>query len=374
MILADLGAEVIRIEDPNFIMGNPPPFYEGISVGAFNSILNRNKKSIGLNLKKQENGVLDVVNKLVEQTDIVVEGFRPGVSKKLGFDYDSLKKINKSIIYCSITGYGQTGPRSQQAGHDINYLGYSGILDLNRRVRKEISEPIIPCVQPADIGGALYAVIGILAALRRREVNPEKRGEYIDISMADSVFTMNPLAAAFEFTNTNSLDNILHGSHHPFYSVYQTKDGNSMAVGSIEPKFFTNLCTALGLPEFSSKQFSYGEERREIYTAFKKAFLSKTQNEWIKIFEEHEACVTPVRSFGEAMEDPQFQARGIVIEENHPSGKLLKNLANPIKFSSSEFSIRNSAPKVGENTEEILRSVGYTDEEIKALKKKRLFR
>ncbi len=238
MILADLGAEVIRIEDPTFIWGNPPPFYEGTSVSAFNAILNRNKKSISLNLKKVEKGVLEVVYKLVEQADIIVEGFRPGVTTKLGIDYDSVSKVNPSLIYCSITGYGQTGPKSKEAGHDVNYLALSGLLSLN--IQRNLSNhPIIPCVQPADIGGALFSVIGILAALKKRNDDPKKKGEYVDISMADCVLAMNPMAAAFEFTQNKQEDNILHGGNHPYYSIYETKDGKFMAVGSIVMKFYT---------------------------------------------------------------------------------------------------------------------------------------
>lgn len=374
MILADLGAEVIRVEHPGFVFGNPPPFYEGTSVGAFNNILMRNKKSIALNLKKKDKGALEIIHKIIETVDVVVEGFRPGVTKKLGIDYETLSKINPSIVYCSITGYGQFGPRSREAGHDINYLGYSGMLDLNQDLREENPKPITPLIEGADIGGGLYSVVGILAALRKRDNHPEKKGEYVDISLADCALVMNPMAAAFELTKTPKEENVLHGSHHPYYTVYQTKDDKFMAVGSIEGKFFTNLCNTLDLPQYIGKQYTTNEEKVEIRKAIEKVFLTKTQQEWVEIFKRIDACVTPVKTFKEAMQDPHYEERGLFIEEIHPVVGKTKNVGNPIKFSTESLPIRNSAPKVGENTKEILRNVGYTDEEIKALKKKGLFR
>ncbi|MBN2155895.1 MAG: CoA transferase [Candidatus Lokiarchaeota archaeon] len=374
MILADLGAEVIRIEDPNFLWGNPPPFYEGTSISAFNAILNRNSKSISLNLKKASKGALDVVQKFVKKADIIVEGFRPGVTKKLGIDYDSLSQINPSIVYCSITGYGQTSPKSKEAGHDINYLSLSGLLGLNIHRDHEDPQPVIPCVQVADIGGALYAVIGILAALKKREGAPDKKGDHVDISMADCVLSMNPMVAAFEFTNTSQEENILHGGNHPYYSIYRTKDGKFMAVGAIEMKFYTNLCNALELPQYIPKQYARGEERKEIYEKFRKKFLSKTKKEWIKIFEKFEACVTPIQSFGEALKEPHYIDRKMIKEEIHPKAGKIKSIGSPIKFRSSSLQINRNAPKVGENTHELLISIGYSNDEINEMKKRGIFR
>ena len=373
MILGDLGAEVIRVEDPNFLWGNPPPFYEETSVSAFNAILNRNKKSIALNLKKQDKGVLDVVYKFVKKCDIIVEGFRPGVTRKLGIDYDSLSKVNPSIIYCSITGYGQTGPKSKEAGHDINYLAISGLLSLNIQ-RNDSNQPVIPCIQPADIGGALHAVIGILAALRKRDNDSEKKGEYIDISMADCVLAMNPMVAAFDFTKNKQEDNILHGGNHPYYSVYKTKDGKYMAVGSIEMKFYTNLCNALELPDYIPHQYARGEKREEIFNAFKKAFLLRTQKEWTEIFENLEACVTPVISYQETRQEKHYLSRNMFIEEINPSIGVIPNLGTPIKLLSTKLSLRTSCPNPGSNTFELLEKFGYSEDEIKILKKNRLFR
>jgi crotonobetainyl-CoA:carnitine CoA-transferase CaiB-like acyl-CoA transferase len=212
MILADLGAEVIRVEDPKYPYGNPPPFYQKgrYRESAFNSIIMRNKKSIALDLKKEQ--ALEIFYKLVEKADVILETFRPKVVKKLKVDYDTLSKINKSIIYCSLTGYGQYGQYEQTAGHDLNYIGICGILDLNKERKiegKKTQErkPVLPGVQAADIGGGLVSTIGILGALLERDKNPNKEGQYIDISMTDCVFSFMPMAAAFQFSK-DSYDGI----------------------------------------------------------------------------------------------------------------------------------------------------------------------
>jgi len=205
MILADLGAEVIRVEDPRYPYGSPPPFFQKgrYRESAFNSIIMRNKKSIALDLKKEK--ALEIFYKLVEKADIILETFRPKVTNRLKIDYDSLCKINKSIIYCSLTGYGQNGPYEQIAGHDLNYIGICGILDLNKErellgKKDQERKPVLPGIQAADIGGGLVSTIGILGALFERDRNPNKEGQYIDISMTDCVFSFMPMAAAFQFS------------------------------------------------------------------------------------------------------------------------------------------------------------------------------
>jgi crotonobetainyl-CoA:carnitine CoA-transferase CaiB-like acyl-CoA transferase len=202
MILSDLGAEVIRIEDPNYPYSNPGPFFQKgkYRESAFHSILMRNKKSITLNLKK--NKAREIFYDLVKQADVVLDTFRPKIMEKLQIDYNTLASINPSIICCSLTGYGQFGPYEQIAGHDLNYIGISGILDLTREREINNNEsqprnPINPGVQVGDIGGALVTAIGILGAIIERENNPEKKGQYIDVAMTDSVFSFIPLIAAY---------------------------------------------------------------------------------------------------------------------------------------------------------------------------------
>lgn len=375
MILGDLGADVIRIEDPNYPYSNPPPFFQKgkYRESAFHSILMRNKKSITLNLKKAE--AREIFYELVKQADVVLDTFRPKVMKKLKIDYDTLASINPSIICCSLTGYGQFGPYEQIAGHDLNYIGICGILDLNKEKKifgskDQIIHPINPGVQVADIGGALVTAIGILGAIIERENNPEKKGQYIDIAMTDSVFSFIPLVSAYNFAKDLSEGiNILHGDF-PFYAVYKTKDDKFLSVGIIEVKFWREFCKGLEREDLIPKQFEQGIKREGIFEEIQKEFLKKTQREWMDIFINLDACVMPVKSFSEACEDPQIQARDMVVEMNHPKLGKIQNVASPIKYSRTPLKIRSFAPKIGQNTKEVLRSLGYSDDKIRDLKKK----
>ncbi|MFX1498675.1 MAG: CaiB/BaiF CoA transferase family protein [Promethearchaeota archaeon] len=378
MILADLGAEVIHINDPRFPYGRPPPFFQKgrYRESAFNSILMRNKKSISLNLKKE--GAVNIFYKLVRKADIILETFRPNVTKKLKIDYKTLSEINPSIIYCSLTGYGQTGPYEGIAGHDLNYIGICGILDLNREreifgKKDQERKPIVPGIQAADIGGGLVSVISILGALIEREKNDEKKGQYIDLSMTDCVFSFMPMAAAFEFSkDLNDGDiqpkNPLHGEV-PFYSIFKTKDNRYLSVGAIEIKFWREVCKGIGREDLIPKGNAQDEEKEEVFQEVQKEFLKKTQDEWMKIFIKRDACVMPVKTFNEACYDPQIQARKMIVELNHPKFGKIQNVASPIKYSRTPLGIRNLAPKVGQDTMEILKSLDYTDDNIKNLKK-----
>jgi len=382
MILADLGAEVIRVEDPNYPYGSPPPFFqEGrYRESAFNSVIMRNKKSIALDLKKDQ--ALEIFYKLVEKADVILETFRPKVTNKLKIDYDTLCKINKSIIYCSLTGYGQYGPYEQAAGHDLNYIGICGILDLNKE--RELEEkkdqerkPILPGVQAADIGGGLISTIGILGALFERENNPNKEGQYIDVSMTDCVFSFMPMAAAFQFSKEKydgitKPRNPLHGEV-PFYSVYKTKDNKYLSIGAIEFKFWQGLCEGLERKDLITKGNTRGLEKEQVFHEVQNEFLKKTQDEWMEIFSKIDACVMPVKSFNEACNDPQIKARNMVVELDHPKFGKIQNINSPIKYSRTPLTIRSLAPQIGQNTKEILKDLNYTDEDIKNFKKARLF-
>ena len=367
MILSDLGAEVIRIEDPNYPYANPPPFYQKGTYreSAFNAILMRNKKSITLNLKKEK--ARDVFYDLVRKSDVVLDTFRPKVTARLKIDYHTLDSINPSIICCSLTGYGQYGPYEQIAGHDLNYIGISGILDLNRerevRSKKhQDRKPINPGIQAADIGGGLVAVIGILGAIIEREKNVGKKGQYIDISMTDSVFSFMPLVAAYHFSKDSRTENPLHG-YFPFYSVYRTKDDKYLSVGIVEVKFWRELCRGLDRNDLMLKQWAQGEQREELFVELQKEFLKKTQSEWMGIFKNLDACVMPVNTFAEACNDPQIKARNMIVEIDHPKLGKIKNIASPIKYSRTPLKIRGLAPKRGQDTKAILNSMGYSIED-----------
>jgi len=378
MILADLGAEVIRVEDPNYPYANPPPFFQKgrYRESAFNSILMRNKKSITLNLKKEK--AREIFYELVKIADVVLDTFRPKVTNKLKIDYNTLSSINPSIICCSLTGYGQNGPYKQIAGHDLNYIGICGILALNRErviLGQEEQErfPMVPGIQAADIGGGLVSTIGILGAIIERENNPNKNGQYIDISMTDSVFSFMPMAAAYHFSKDLNdgikTQNPIHGDF-PYYSVYKTKDNKFVSVGVIEVKFWRDLCDGLGREDLKLKQTAQGEEKEWVFKELQKEFLKKTQKEWIEIFKDLDACVMPIKSFADACEDPQIRARKMVIEMEHPKFGKIQNVGSPIKYSRTPLTIRNLAPKVGQNTKEILKSLNYNDDDISIFKRK----
>jgi crotonobetainyl-CoA:carnitine CoA-transferase CaiB-like acyl-CoA transferase len=382
MILADLGAEVIRVEDPRYPYASPPPFYQKgrYRESAFNSIIMRNKKSITLDLKKER--ALEIFYKLVERADVILETFRPKVTNKLKIDYETLFKINKSIIYCSLTGYGQYGPYEQTAGHDLNYIGICGILDLNkaREIEGEKNQerkPVLPGVQSADIGGGLVSTIGILGALIERDKNPNKEGQYIDISMTDCVFSFMPMAAAFQFSKEKydgitKPRNPLHGEV-PFYSIYKTKDNKYLSVGAIEVKFWRGVCEGLGREDLIQKGNTLGLEKEVVFQEVQNEFLKKTQSEWMEIFRNIDACVMPVKDFNEACDDPQIQARNMVIDISHPKFGKIQNVGSPIKFSRTPLTLRSLAPKTGQDTNDILKELNYTDEDIKSLKKSGIF-
>jgi len=375
MILSDLGAEVIHVNDSKYPYGSPPPFFQKgrYRESAFNSVLMRNKRSFSLNLKKEK--ALEIFYKLVEHADIVLETFRPKVTKKLKIDYKTLSKINKSIIYCSLTGYGQNGPYEQVAGHDLNYIGLCGILDLNkeREIKGHERKPLVPGVQAADIGGGLVSVIGILGALHERNKNPEKKGQYIDISMTDCVFSFMPMAAAFEFSkglNDGITDpkNPLHGEV-PFYSVYKTKDNKYISVGAIEIKFWQNLCKGIGREDLIQKGNVLGEEKEKVFREIQNEFLKKTQEEWMDVFIVLDACVMPVKNFNEACKDPQIKAREMVVNLEHPIFGEIQNVNSPIKYSRTPLFIRTIAPTTGQHTKEILKELNYSDDQIKYFKR-----
>lgn len=379
MILADLGANVIRVEDPRFPYSNPPPLFQKgrYRESAFNWILMRNKKSMTLNLKKPE--ALTIFHELVKNADVVIDTYRPKVMEKLKIDYSTLSKINPSIICASLTGYGQDGPYEQLPGHDLNYLAICGILEQNKDRKKtqdkNKNKPIVPGMQCADIGGALVCAIGILGAILQRDNNPDKLGQYVDVAMLDSVFSFIPMTAAHSFIKDVNEEikgeNILHGDF-PFYTVYRTKDDEFLSIGAIELKFWQELCRGLGREDLIPKQTVQGKEKEELFNDLEQEFLKKTQQEWMDIFKNYDTCVMPVKDFDEACEDPQIKERKMIVELKHPKLGKIRNVAPPIKYSRTPLTIRNLAPKTGQHTIDILKTLNYSEEEIKQFKRKKI--
>ncbi|NVM52075.1 MAG: CoA transferase [Candidatus Helarchaeota archaeon] len=371
-VFADFGAEVIKIENranPDATRGLPP--LVGTSgrrrQSFFYHTLNRNKKSLTLNLKKQE--ALEIFYKLAKEADVIVEQFRPGVVKKLRVDYETIKKINPRIIYCSITGYGQDGPYRDFPGHDLNYTAYAGVAGLNQS-RDE--EPILPGLQIADmVGGGLNAVIGILLALYARQHTG--KGQHIDISMMDGVLGLNQMFLAQWLAmraKPKLKEQPLTGAL-PQYQMMKCKDGKYFSIGALEPKFYTALLRQIGREDLLKGSFS----RAQVFEELNKTFLTKDRDTWTKEINDCEfndaKMVAPVYEVDEVENDPQVQARNLIIDVETPHGTI-KQIGFPIKLSETPATLKFCAPTVGQHNEEILGTLGYSPEEVKALRKKKV--
>ena len=349
MILADHGARVIAIEDKRY----------AVEAGGNSTVL-RNKEHITLNLKSEKGR--GIFFKMVENADIVLEGFRPGVTARLGVDYDSVKKVNPKIIYCSISGYGQTGPYQNTAGHDVNYLSVAGVLDL---IGEKDRPPSIPGIQIADLaGGGLNAAIGILIALYAREQTG--KGQYIDISMTDGSMSLLSLVLSlkqFIGLPVNRSDSFL--SHrYACYNTYETADNRFISIGAVENRFWKNLCHYFDKPGYIALQYDDGA-RNEIIDFLRQKFKQKSLGQWCNQLDGMDICWGPVRSLDEAMEDPLFKEREMVVDLKDANGKIIKFLGVPVKLSDTPGSVRTLPPTFGENTTMVLKELGYSDEEIR---------
>ncbi len=353
--LADMGAEVLKIEEPaigdyaRFI----PPMLNKNSV-FFHSV-NRNKSSAAIDLTKEEGQKIFL--KLAETADIIVESFRPGVVNKLGIDYDTIKKINPKIIYCSITGYGQTGPYRDKAGHDINFCSYAGVLDRKGKF------PFIPNFQIADIvGGALNAATGILAALVQQKMTGE--GQYIDVSMLDGILAHQTLALA----QVNNGDKSFLTGALPCYAVYETSDKKFMALGAMEYKFWERFCKAIDREDLLVFHMPAEEDAQKVYNEVSSVFKSNTHQYWTDKFSNIDCCVSPVLSLKDTLNNEQVKARNMVEIKNYPGEGEVIQFGLPIKFSSFEYEVEKQAPLLGEHTEHELLSIGYSKIEIEQLR------
>ena len=298
---------------------------------------------------------------LARKADVILEGFRPGVVKTLGVDYETVKAINPGIIYCSISGYGQNGPMWDRVGHDVNYLSTSGVLDL---IGEKGRPPAIPGVQFADIaGGSMNAVIGILLALFARDKSG--KGQYIDISMTDGMIGYLTLPSFFSQLTGQPYERSETRFSHRYacYNTYETADQRYLAIGAVENRFWQNLCEHLGVPEYTDLQ--YDEERRqEIIASMRRIFSEKTLDEWEEEFLEVEVCHSKIQGFEEVLRDPLFLEREMIVPLLQPDGTLTKALGIPVKLSETPGSLRTLPVDFGENTREVLEELGYTKSEI----------
>ncbi len=354
MLMGDYGAEVVKIEDHN--AGDPTRFvgryFEGS--GSFFRQLNRNKKSLAVNLKTEEGRA--AVKKLAEKSDVLIEGFRPGVMNRLGLSYSELSRLNRRLVYASLTGYGQEEPYRDRAGHDINYTALSGVLDLSA---EKGGSPQMPAIQVADIaGGAMMALSGIMIALYQREQSG--RGSFTDISMTRGLLPWLTLAASA----VNSSEDTARRGSGPItgafacYNIYETADGKYMSLGALEPVFWQNFCEAVGRKQWVALQFEQeGRERliREVQDLFK----NKTRAQWENLFADGDACCEPVLSLEEAVEHPLNRIGRYWIKVKNAEGRTEIMPGFPLLFSGQTGQVRLPPPRHGEHTAEILQSLGY---------------
>ncbi|MBK5093916.1 MAG: CoA transferase [Actinobacteria bacterium] len=363
LLLADMGADVIKVEDTDagdYLRFMPPLSSSGMSIH-FHT-LNRNKRSIAIDLKRKEGR--ELLLELATWADVLVEQFRPGVMKRLELGYETIKEVNPSIIYCSITGYGQDGPYRDTAGHDINYLGYAGVLDSTGSAD---GPPVMCGVQIADLGGGgMFGAFSILTAYIYMMRTGE--GQHVDVSMTDG-------SASWLTVNTGELfmtgegpargTQVLQGAF-PCYNVYEAGDGY-MAVGALENKFWQRLCEILGRPEYGPEQFN-PRKTDEMFAWLRDKFKEKTRAGWMEVFAGEDACVSPVLSISEMASDPQVLHREMVVEVEDEKLGRTKTLGIPVKFGATPGEIRRSAPGLGEHTAEVLEMLGCSVGEIEQLK------
>jgi len=370
LLLADMGAEVLRIESPTRmdLLRVLPPHDHGVS--ASHAYLNRNKRSLALDLKQAE--AVEIVRQLVKDHDIVLEQFRPGVMERLGLGYEALKAINPKLIYVSITGYGQTGPYKDRAGHDINYLALAGVASYTGR---RDSGPLPLGVQLADVGGgSLHAVIGLLAAVIARQQSGV--GQYLDVSMTDCAFSLNAMAGAGYLAcgvEPEWENQVLNGGS--FYDYYRSRDGRWLSVGSLEPAFMQQLCAALGRPELAAQGLSPKPEQQEaLKQALQIEFEKRSFAELCALFAAVDACVEPVLSLSEALEHPQLKARELVSQVPRGDGSVQAQMACPLKFSEGLPAPRHIGVAVGAHSDEVLAQLGFSVQRIDELRRAKVIK
>jgi len=362
MMLGDLGADVVKIEQPpgGDMMRHLPPLVEGVGAGFL--ALNRSKRSLAIDLKHPRGRALFL--RLAGRADLVLEGFRPGVMERLGIGYQELRARRPDVILCSISGYGQDGPDRERAGHDIDYCARTGVLGATG---DRGAPPTMPGVQVGDVaGGTWQAMAAVFAALYHRARTG--RGQWLDVSMTDGVLTTTLLAlqeplAGGEMPPRGEAP--LTGGL-PGYGVFETADGRHLAVGALEPHFFDAMCEALGLPELKGHGMSLGEQARGVHTKLEEAFRGRTRDEWMQVFSRVDACVEPVREGREVFDDPQLTSRGMFFSMQHPQAGTIRQVATPLRLEGRRAPTL-PPPALGAHTAEILSGLGLSPAEIDEL-------
>lgn len=360
MVLGDFGADVIKVEDVkgDVTRGFTPAKEPGMSY--WHLMLNRNKRGITVNLKTPAGR--EVLLRLLKEADIFLEGFRPGYLKMLGLDYESVSKINPRLIYCSITGFGPEGKYKHMPSHDLNVIGLAGVA-----APEDGTDISVPSVQVAALGGSLNAISGILMALYARERTG--KGQLVNVDLYSSAINaeITAISSVIGCRETGMPSFGRTASH--YYSVYKTKDGRYLSIGTIEPKFWQKMCRLIDLPELESRQFDFAHSA-EIKEKLAAAFVGKTQAEWLELIGKDEFCVTPIRTLQEALDSSLTTEQSQMLvtkKEDFGNYTYVKSAA---KLSDTPGTIRKRAPYLGEHTQEVLESAGYTKEEIAAMHEK----
>lgn len=360
MVMGDFGADVIKVEDVkgDVTRGFTPAKEPGMSY--WHLMLNRNKRGITVNLKTPAGR--EVLLRLLKEADVFLEGFRPGYLKMLGLDYESVSKINPRLIYCSITGFGPEGKYKHMPSHDLNVIGLAGVA-----APEDGTDISVPSVQVAALGGSLNAISGILMALYARERTG--KGQLVNVDLYSSAINaeITAISSVIGCRETGMPSFGRTASH--YYSVYKTKDGRYLSIGTIEPKFWQKMCRLIDLPELESRQFDFVHSA-EIKAKLAAAFAGKTQAEWLELIGKDEFCVTPIRTLQEALDSSLTTEQSQMLvtkKEDFGNYTYVKSAA---KLSDTPGTIRKRAPYLGEHTQEVLESAGYTKEEIAAMHEK----
>ena len=372
MMFADMGADVLKIETPE----EETPTPDAMRRAAF-AYVNRNKRSLALNLKAPEGQAL--FKRLAATADIIVEGFRPGVMKRLGADYETVRALNPRIVYCSLSGFGQNGPYRDYPAHDMNYLSLAGVLTL---IGEPGRKPVIPLNLVADYAGAsLHGALGVMFALFARERTG--KGQHVDVSYLDTTVALLAATPNMRFFFSDGMapkrgEGFLGGSY-PYYAIYETRDRKLLTIGCTEPWLWENFCKAINRPDFAEfarkpDQFVRAANAEEVRAReeIEAIIRTRTRDEWWDDLVKADVCVGKVYEPEEMVKDPQVQARDMVVEVRHPTHGTITEFGVPIKLSETPGTVRLAAPASGEHTDEVLRGLGLSAAEIRGLRASRV--